>query len=322
MGRLRIPTLNHPAETDVAIRTAVKVISSQTNFPDTGNSDHVRARRGEVIEAKAALCIARQFGMISSGTQIGRKDLPWENRFPQHISIGGNQPEIDLIPSGREGQLIGQVKGSGGGSSQIKGAAGLIVIDHLAPQGQKDNITGLLYADAGPEGALRYTCVRALYEVFGGAPHNAINLNERLLGGPLPGNTGLTDDVRQAFYRSAGLNLGKAKDKFEKTLEDLRNNKQRTLSGDEMLRLIEPLAEMFGFRELAVMDLRDMGAPLGDTVAMENSLKQELGPAWKAGQEIVEQSKAASAEEASAGQSSQGGGESSSGGSGGSGPTS
>ena len=294
MGRLRIPTLYHPAEMDISIRTAVKVIASQTNFPDPRNSDHVRARRGEVIEAKAALCLARQFGMISTGSQIGRKDLPWEKQFPQHISIGGNQPEIDLIPSGREGQLIGQVKGSGGGATQIKGAAGLIVIDHLAPQGQKDNITGLLYADAQPEPVLTYACVRALYEVFGGTGRYATNLDESLIGGEVPGNTGLTDEIRQAFRQSAGLNVGKVKEKFAKTLEDLRNNKQRTLSGDEMLRLIEPLGEMFGFRELAVMDLRDMGAPLGNTLGVEDSLKHELGPAWKAGQEIVEQSKAAS----------------------------
>jgi hypothetical protein len=86
MSWLRIPTLYHPAEISPGVRTAFKIIASQTKFPNPKNPDHLKARRGEVAEAIAAADLSLRYGMITNGAFIGRKELPWERRFPQVIT--------------------------------------------------------------------------------------------------------------------------------------------------------------------------------------------------------------------------------------------
>jgi hypothetical protein len=179
--------------------------------------------------------------------------------------------------------LLVQVKSSGGGSEQIRGAAGFIFRDFLAKEGSKDRITGLVFADTVPEARIRYACIRAIYDAFGGSPSNADMLNERLTGN-IPSYTGITDEVRQAFYKQVSSgNPEKLKMRFERTLKELQCKSEKALTADETLKFMEPIEEMFGFRELIALEV----PKLGDTITGEQALATTLGSDFKVAQEIV-----------------------------------
>ena len=152
----------------------------------------------------------------------------------------GRDVEIDGAPSGRDGRLCLQTKASGGGSEQIKGTAGHVLIDHLSPDHKKDHITGLVYVDRASEPKLRYGCVRALYEIFGGSPDGAKGLHQKLLGGSIPGNAAVAERCSNRFLQIWRQQVGEIKERFENQLRDLQNMNHKRLSPAQGLELLEP----------------------------------------------------------------------------------